>query len=547
MSLQNYRELESRYLLNDVPLSPLSFLQRTADVYPDRTAVIYGSRRYTWREFRQRVHRLAGTLNAAGIGKGDTVALIAANTPELLEAHFGVPMSGAVLNAINIRLDSATIRYILQHSDCKLLLVDTEFLPVVEQALAESDHRPAIIEIEDAEAEPALTPTGDHPLYEHWVEEAEEYSGNTLPDSEYDAITLNYTSGTSGRPKGVVYHHRGAYLMSSGTAAAWQLPRHARYLYTVPMFHCNGWCHAWAMTLMAATFICHRKITAQSVFTAIREHGITHFGAAPIVLAMLAQEADGQAFGGVRKIRVLTAGAPPPSSVLERVQDLGFEVTHVYGLTESFGHVVWCDWQRQWEDLDAAGQAEMKARQGVRFPMMEAVNVLDQDRGTPVPADGKTLGEVVLRGNTLLLGYYKDAEATREAFEGGWFHTGDLAVVHPDGYLEIRDRLKDVIISGGENISSVEVESVLFSHPSVAAAAVVAMPHPKWGEAPCAFVELIGGDGPSEDDIIAFCREQLAGFKCPKKVVFQALPKTATGKIQKFELREQVRALGGRE
>ena len=470
--------------------------------------------------------------------------MIAANTPELLEAHFGVPMSGAVLNAINIRLDSGTIRYILQHSDCKLLLVDTEFVPVIEQALAESKQRPVIIEIEDAEAEPALPPTGSFDLYESWVEEAEEYSGNTLPDTEYDAITLNYTSGTSGRPKGVVYHHRGAYLMASGTVAAWQLPLHPRYLYTVPMFHCNGWCHAWAMTLMAATFICHRKVTAQSVFSAIREHDITHFGAAPIVLAMLAQEADGKAFDGAQKIQVLTAGAPPPSSVLERVQNLGFEVTHVYGLTESFGHVVWCDWQQQWQNLDAAGQAEMKARQGVRFPMMEAVSVIDRDSGEPVPADGKSLGEVALRGNTLLLGYYKDPKATNEAFEGGWFHTGDLGVIHPDGYLEIRDRLKDVIISGGENISSVEVESVLFSHPSVAAAAVVAMPHSKWGEAPCAFVELHDGEQPGEEDIIAFCRQRLAGFKCPKKVVFQQLPKTATGKIQKFQLREQVRAQG---
>ncbi|NIM69106.1 MAG: AMP-binding protein [Xanthomonadales bacterium] len=546
MSQEHYGALQTRERLNDVALSPVSFLWRTADIYPDRIAVIYGERRYTWQALRRRVRCLAGALHAAGVGRGDTVSVIAANTPELLEAHYGVPVLGAVLNAINIRLDADTVSYILQHSDCRVLLVDSEFVPLVEQALADVGDKPAIIEIVDDEAASGVPPSGSYPTYQAWLESAAEYAGTGLPETEYDAIALNYTSGTSGRPKGVVYHHRGAYLMALGTVAAWQLPRHPRYLYTVPMFHCNGWCHVWAMTIMAGTFVCHRKITAESVFAALREHRITHFGAAPIVLAMLAQEAEGQDLGLAHAVRVLTAGAPPPSRVLERVQALGLEVTHVYGLTESFGHVVWCDWQDQWDQLDAADQAEIKARQGVRFPMMECVQVLDRGSGEPVPADGATLGEVAMRGNTLLRGYYKDPQATRAAFAGGWFHTGDLGVVHPDGYLEIRDRLKDIIISGGENISSVEVESTLFKHPAVAAAAVVAMPHEKWGEVPCAFVELVPGGQASAEEIMAFCRERLAGFKCPKKVVFRDLPKTATGKIQKFELRDwMARELSG--
>ncbi len=540
MSKEHYEALSTYELHNDVPLSPLSFLRRTADVYPDRVAVIYGERRYTWRALTQRVRRLAGALEASGVGRGDTVSVIAANTPELLEAHYGVPLLGAVLNAINIRLEAETIAYILSHSDCRVLLVDSEFLPLVEQALEHVENRPVMVEIEDSGATSGIPASGRYPVYENWLNSADEKQDRDLPESEYDAITLNYTSGTSGRPKGVVYHHRGAYLMALGTVAAWQLPRHPRYLYTVPMFHCNGWCHVWAMTIMAGTFICHRKITADSVFAALREHRITHFGAAPIVLAMLAHEAEGEDLGLEHTVQALTAGAPPPSRVLERVQALGLNVTHVYGLTESFGHVVWCDWQAQWDELDPAGQAEIKARQGVRFPVMESVEVLDVNSGRPVPADGETLGEVVLRGNTLMKGYYKDPEATRAAFSGGGFRSGDLAVVHPDGYMEIRDRLKDIIISGGENISSVEVESVLFKHPAVAAAAVVAMPHEKWGEVPCAFVELVSGREATAEDILAFCRERLAGFKCPKKLVFQDLPKTATGKIQKFELRDWV-------
>ena len=538
MTQEHFAALDAQRGLNDIPLSPLSLLSRTADVHPSREAVIYGTRRYTWAGLQQRVRRLAGALAAHGVGQGDTVSVIASNTPELLEAHYGVPLCGAVLNAINIRLDADTIAYILQHADCKLLLVDTEFLPVVKQALEHMVNRPDVIEIPDLETKPALPASGEFPCYEEWVTAADTLHGDRLPESEYDAIALNYTSGTSGRPKGVVYHHRGAYLMAMGTVAAWQIPRHPRYLYTVPMFHCNGWCHVWAMTIMAGTFICHRKISAESVIESLNQHEVTHFGAAPIVLAMLAHEAADHQLQLSRPVRVLTAGAPPPSRVLERVQALGLDVTHVYGLTESFGHVIWCDWQAQWDELEPAEQSEIRARQGVRFPVMESMSVIDRSTGEPVPADGETLGEVVLRGNTLLKGYYKDPAATRAAFEGGHFHSGDLGVIHPDGYLEIRDRLKDIIISGGENISSVEVESTLFKHPAVAAAAVVAMPHEKWGEVPCAFVETIPGGKVSVEEIIAFCRERMAGFKCPKKVVFMELPKTATGKIQKFELRK---------
>jgi fatty-acyl-CoA synthase len=538
MTQKHFAALDAQPGLNDIPLSPLSFLTRTADVHPNRTAVVYGQKRHTWAELQQRVRRLAGALATYGIGKGDTVSVIASNTPELLEAHYGVPQCGAVLNAINIRLDPDTIAYILQHADCKLLLVDTEFLPVVKQAFEHMSTQPTVIEIPDLETEPALPASGEFPCYEEWVAAAGTEHQDGLPGSEYDAIALNYTSGTSGRPKGVVYHHRGAYLMAMGTVAAWQIPRHPRYLYTVPMFHCNGWCHVWAMTIMAGTFICHRKISAESVIESLNQHEVTHFGAAPIVLAMLAHEATDHQLQLSRPVSVLTAGAPPPSRVLERVQALGLDVTHVYGLTESFGHVIWCDWQEQWDELEPAEQSEIRARQGVRFPVMESMSVIDQRTGDPVPADGETLGEVVLRGNTLLKGYYKDPDATRTAFEGGHFHSGDLGVIHPDGYLEIRDRLKDIIISGGENISSVEVESTLFKHPAVAAAAVVAMPHEKWGEVPCAFIETIPDAEVSVEEIIAFCRERMAGFKCPKKVVFRELPKTATGKIQKFELRK---------
>ena len=475
--------------------------------------------------------------------------MVAANTPELAEAHYGVPMSGGVLNAINTRLDADTIAYILEHGDCRVLITDTQFSATVKAALAKLKIKPQVIDIVDAQADVhAPAPDGNGERLGEMDYEALLATGNPdadwgMPKSEWDALALNYTSGTSGRPKGVVYHHRGAYLMAMGTIAAWQIAKHPRYLTIVPMFHCNGWGHAWTMTVMGGTIICNRLIRADIIFDAIARHDITHFGAAPIILAMLADAPpdEQKKLPASAKVQVMTAGAPPPSKVLEKVERLGFDVTHVYGLTETYGHVMYCDWREEWQQLEGEARADIKARQGVRFPMMEAARVHDVASGAAVAADGETLGEIVLAGNTTMKGYYKNLDATAESFKGGYFHSGDLAVVHPDGYIEIKDRLKDIIISGGENISSIEVESVLYRHPKVAAAAVVAKPDEKWGESPCAFVELQPGQSADETDIIEFCRAHLSGFKRPKQVVFMTLPKTSTGKIQKFKLRDMVR------
>ena len=529
---------------NFVALSPLSFLARTRDVYGDYDAVIYGIRRYSWDEVHQRSARLASALIKQGVKPGEVVSLIAANTPELFEAHFGVPMAGAVLNTINTRLDANTIAYILNHAESRVLITDSQFSPAVMQALAQVERDDlVVIDIMDAQAPPvegagealgimeyeALLNTGDAGF--DWQ----------LPTDEWQALSLNYTSGTSGEPKGVVYHHRGSYLMSLGTIAGWGLSGHPRYLYTVPMFHCNGWGHAWTMAALAGTVICCRTITAKNIFSLVAKHKVTHFGGAPVVLGMLVNAPEEERTEITHKVHAMTAGAPPPSAVLKKMQALGIEVMHVYGLTETYGHVIHCAWREKWDDKPFAEQAEIKARQGVRFPIMEAVQVVDLETGAPVPADGQAIGEILLRGNTVMKGYYKAPESTAEAFKDGWFHSGDLAVVHERGYVEVKDRLKDVIISGGENISSVEVESVLYKHDAVAAAAIVAMPHEKWGETPCAFVELKAGSNVSEEEIIAFLREHIAGFKTPKKVVFGELPKTATGKIQKFLLREKAR------
>ena len=470
--------------------------------------------------------------------------MMAANTPELAETHFGVPMSGGVLNAINTRLDAETVAYILEHGDAKVLITDTHFSKVVSDAIASLDNPPVVIDIVDHQA-PAPEGTGEslgQLTYEELLDQGNENADWGLPDSEWDALTLNYTSGTSGKPKGVVYHHRGSYLMSMGTVAAWQVPKHPKYLYTVPMFHCNGWGHVWTMALMGGTLICNRVVSAENIFNAIKQHRVTHFGAAPIVLAMLANAPEEIQHIPEYTVQVMTAGAPPPSKVLEKTQQLGFNVIHVYGLTETYGHVVFCDWKNEWSDLSIEEQAEIKSRQGVRFPMMEAARVIDVNSGDPVEPDGQSIGEIVLKGNPIMKGYYKSAEGTAEAFKDGWFHSGDLAVVHPDGYIEIKDRLKDIIISGGENISSVEIESVLYKHPKVAAAAVVAKPDEKWGETPCAFVELKAGEQATEDEIIGFCKDNMAGFKRPKQVIFIELPKTSTGKIQKFKLRELVQS-----
>jgi len=524
-------------------LTPYAGLNaRASQAYPDHPAIIYGERQYTWSEFSKRAKRLASGLRKLGVTRGTTVSFIAANTPELMEAHYGVPMSGGVLNAINTRLDADTIAYILEHSDCKVLICDTHFSSVIEKALQTLETPPIVIDIEDDQL-PAPEGSGKKLgkiNYEDLLESGVATDDWGYPSSEWDAITLNYTSGTSGRPKGVVYHHRGSYLMSMGTVSAWQIAKHPVYLYTVPLFHCNGWGHIWTMGLMGGTFVCNRVISAEVIFKAIQDHGVTHFGAAPIILSMLAGAPKEVQFRPEYTIEVMTAGAPPPSKVLEQTAALGLNVIHVYGLTETYGHVIFCDWNPAWNKLPLQEQAEIKSRQGIRFPMTEAARVIDVETGKEVSADGKTMGEVVIRGNIIMKGYYKNKEATEEAFKNGWFHSGDLGVVHNDGYIQIKDRLKDIIISGGENISSIEVESVLYKFPKVAAAAVVAKPDEKWGETPCAFIELKAGESSTQEEVISFCKENMAGFKRPSQVVFMELPKTSTGKIQKFELRKLV-------
>ncbi|CTQ55281.1 Long-chain-fatty-acid--CoA ligase [Roseibium album] len=537
---ENY-EAFSKQTANHVPLSPLSFLERTAAIFPDRTAVIYEDRKYTWSEVLDRVKRLASGLKARGIGLGDTVSVMAANTPELFELHYAVPLTGAVLNTINTRLEPETVAYILDHSDARLVIADTAFSGVVSKALELNGNTLPVINIKDADG-----PGGDligAQTYEAVIENGDPDFCWQGPDDEWQALALNYTSGTSGRPKGVVYHHRGAYLMAMGTPIAWELPRHPVYLYTVPMFHCNGWCHAWTMTLMAATIVCTRQVTGNNVFKLISDHGVTHLGGAPIVLSMLVNTPDEDRTPLNGKVKIMTAGAPPPAAILAATKALGFEVMQVYGLTETYGHVSQCLWREEWNDLTSAEQAELQSWQGVGFPMTEDFDVVNRESGSPVPWDGSTQGEIVIRGNTVMKGYYKSPRSTQEALSEGYFKSGDAAVRHPNGYVQIKDRLKDVIISGGENISSVEVEGVLHQHPDVVMAAVVAKPDDKWGEVPCAFVELKEGSSATEESLIAFCREHMAGFKRPKKIVFTELPKTATGKIQKYVLRQEARTI----
>jgi 3-(methylthio)propionyl---CoA ligase len=527
---------------NHAALSPLSYLERTALIYPDYPALVYGDRRQSWSETYDRCRRLASALHQRGIGKGDTVSIIAANIPEMYEAHFGIPMTGAALNAINTRLDAPIVAFILQHAEAKVLLVDPEFSAVVKEALTQFDSADLlVIDIEDdsfdgGEKLGALT-------YDALLAEGDASFDWSLPADEWDAITLNYTSGTTGNPKGVVYHHRGAALNATSNILTWGMPQHSVYLWTLPMFHCNGWCFPWTMAANAGVSVCLRAVRDEPIYRAFREEKVTHFCGAPIVLNMLANAPD-EMKDFDHQIKVMTAGAPPPAAVIANMEGMGIEVTHVYGLTETYGPSVVCAWKDEWNERPAEDRAALKVRQGVKYLALSGLMVADPETLEPVPADGETMGEIFMQGNIVMKGYLKNAEATDKAFNGGWFASGDLGVMHPDGYVALKDRSKDIIISGGENISSVEVEDILYKHPAVMEAAVVARPDEKWGETPCAFVELKPGQDATEAEIIAFCRDHMARFKAPKTVVFGSLPKTSTGKIQKFVLRDQARALG---
>ena len=540
-SNNKYEQGLGKNAANFTPLTPLSFIERTARVFPDHTAVVHGETQRSWIETYQRCIKLASALNRRGINKGDTVAMMLPNVPASLEAHFGVPMCGAVLNALNIRLDAKTIAFILDHGEAEVLLTDKEFAPVINEALSLCEAKPLVIDVDDA-----LAPEGEllgEIEYEAFLAEGNASYAWQYPENEWDAISLNYTSGTTGNPKGVVYHHRGAALNSLGNITAWAMPQRPKYLWTLPMFHCNGWCFPWTVTALAGTHICLRRTEPGPIYQSIIDHQVTHMCGAPIVMGMLVNASSQEQKTLPHSVKILTAGAAPPSAILEQIETLGFDVTHAYGLTECYGPGVVSEWHPEWDELPTAEKAAKKARQGVPYLVMQDLTVMDPETMQKTPADAQTMGEVFMRGNNLMKGYLKNETATEKAFLGGWFHTGDLGVMHPDGYIELKDRSKDIIISGGENISTIEVEGVLYQHPAVAEAAVVAKPDEKWGETPCAFVALKEEAESSEEELIQFCRDNLAHFKCPKKIVFTELPKTATGKIQKFILREQAKTL----
>ncbi|HET6337611.1 MAG TPA: acyl-CoA synthetase [Polyangiales bacterium] len=526
---------------NYAALSPLSFLAWSARVYPEQTSVVHGARRQTWRETYARARSLASALVAKGIKRGDTVSAMLANTPEMYEAHFGVPMSGAVLHALNTRLDADAIAFMLEHAESRVLLVDREFAPAVAKALERVARKPLVIDVVDSEYSGPGERIGTLE-YEAFLASGDPSYAWKLPQDEWDAIALNYTSGTTGNPKGVVYHHRGAHLNAVSNLLNWNMPRHSVYLWTLPMFHCNGWCFPWSMAANAGVNVCLRKVDAATIFDLIREHRVTHYCGAPIVHNMLINAPDALRRGIDRSVKALVAGAAPPAAMIEGMSRIGFDVTHVYGLTETYGPAALCAKHDAWETLSVPDRAAMNGRQGVPCLLEEDMTVLDSKSLQPVAADGETIGELMFRGNITMKGYLKNPKATSEAFAGGYFHSGDLAVLQPDGYAKIKDRAKDVIISGGENISSLEVEDALYRHPAVLAAAVVAQPDAKWGETPCAFVELKPDASATEDEIIEHCRKQLARFKAPKRVVFGVLPKTSTGKIQKFVLRDRAKS-----
>ncbi|MEM9436139.1 MAG: AMP-binding protein [Pseudomonadota bacterium] len=521
---------------NFVPLTPLSHLRRAREVFPSKTALIYGDMSLSYAEYYERITRVASSLAQRGITPGDVVASLLPNIPAQVEAHFAVPATGAVLNTINIRLDVGTVAYIFDHGGAKAVLVDTQFIELAEAATeAMEGDAPEIIEVPDVAA--GFPATGRYTTYDELVAAGDPSFDWIMPEDEWESLALNYTSGTTGRPKGVVYHHRGAYLMTMGTVISWRMVLHPIFLTIVPLFHCNGWNHSWMMPVLGGTVVCARDVTPETVYNAIADHGVTHFGGAPIVLNMIVNAPESARRDFSHTVEVFTAGAPPAAATLAAIEELGFNVTQVYGLTETYGHITECVWDSAWDDLPQKDKAAIKAQQGVPFPMMEGIDVVTSDM-TSIPRDAQATGEIVIRGNSVMKGYLKNPDATEEAFMGGYFHSGDIALRHPNGYVQIADRAKDIIISGGENVSSVEVEGALMHHPAVSLCAVVARPDDKWGEVPCAFVELKDGMSVSEEELIKFARTELAGFKTPKKVVFQELPKTSTGKIQKFELRK---------
>ena len=532
----------ARSAANFAPLTPVSFLRRSAEVYPGKVAVIHGEASWTYREFEARCRRLGSALVRRGVKRGDTVAIMAPNIPAMLEAHYAVPGIGAVLNSLNYRLDSAAVAFCLKHGGARVLLADREFAPIVSAALAKLERAPLVVDIDDA-----LAPPGERVgalTYDELLAEGDPDFDLPGPQDEWDSLSLLYTSGTTGNPKGVVYHHRGAYLNALGNALSFNLTPRSVYLWTLPMFHCDGWTYPWAVTAVGATHVCLRKVDPALIFAAIARHRVTHLCGAPIVLNLLVHAPESVKRRFDHRIEVATGGAAPPSAVIEAMEKMGFNVTHLYGLTESYGPATLCAWQDAWDALGLEERARLMARQGVRYPTLAGLQVADPATHVPVPRDGRTMGEVMLRGNTIMKGYLANEPATAEAFREGWYHTGDLAVWHPDGYIEVKDRSKDIIISGGENISSLEVEECLYRHPAVMEAAVVARPDDKWGETPCAFVTLRpGARAVSSEDIVAWCREHLAGYKVPRTIVFGELPKTSTGKIQKFVLRERARSL----